>query len=672
MARVMTGTIVGEKTYSLEGFPGVGQTIPEVTPAPRFLQSLGLLVKDQSDLKAGQHNPNCDATFQAEDIPAWTEQPADWQQIKGIVLNEPHWNPAKRSDASTPAQVAWEFGVQLYCKLKLSTKNAYRGLLEWAKRYEFPLTHNKAVGILSNARSMACATNPGAIPINLWQTDRWQLEKAKRGEIKATLSTATKILRAHLHDGGWAVHGEHEQLSLRQLNNWDEGRARCGNSYWWIKYDSPGLEHLKPAGTTAFCKTGHACNSPGCAECALFESERETGEWDWEAAYGVQLPYILTLTVDYNHGPKELKQAVSKMVKRRSIIRLWDGCFGVYAATVQGYSLQLMISREMAESNDFLQTTTEQWGIVCSQLFGKFGTATLSRQDKPAIDVAIDLCLLAERNLFSLIATRSIDPQTGWNWFTCWIGNKPGAKGMNRVFHAPGWRKFALKVDDKIDKLAGEELSLNSELQLLTGNSAEEEEIEPERNFPRTWFSLESQVRKGFLLKAYDPYIQQTIYLDLGGQTKGSIPTEYVDPTTEKPIASYTLEASRSTGVSVDHGLSPQAKGFKSKSKSETSLPPEPEKFTQWAPATGHIPAPVDLWSTYSPEDRARAKGTFKGPKVSSDNQHNRSPRQKAIELTPAHFRAEQTPELVEQLNLEVVKKINPDHSENLLGMRFF
>ena len=644
------------------------QTHQQVTAAPKFLGTVILdckhqpiaqclpswelqqavlpsLQKNHEQIKQLRHLE--DQPEIPVDRPSFVEQPANWDQI-GCWIESDRYKPESREEWSIK-NMAWQFATNLYTSLSIGTKSAYKALLQWSKHHLANLTQNKILQILSNARAATAYGNN--IPSSLWKTDRWSREQARREAVKEQLSRATSILKAHATNNGWALQSEPDRLALRQLHNWDEGRARCGNSYWWIRYNSPGLEHLKDFGVTSWCKTGHVCSCPGCSDCALWESEKETAEWDWEGAYGEQFPILAEFSVTGDTDAKQLKQAVQKMVKRKSIQHAWGNCFGAFVPTQRGYTLQLMIRPDMLNQDWCLGEMRYKWGEVCSELFGKFGQVIIREPELPALDLAIELILKAERELFRLIDEQVVSPQTGWKWFCNWIGSKPGAKGMNRIFHGPGFRNFRLDVDGD----ESEELSPNIGDPLLDGISSDDEDEVDEKSepdFPKTWFSLEKQFNKGYLFKVEDPYLNQTIYLDLGGYSLNSIPLEYINHVTQKPLAgcaSSTRILGKNSGVKQgDCGLSPGDENC------QTRETPAPDGFKQWQPAKQ--PQPVNPWATYSPEQRAREKGTFKGKKTTT--------------LEANQFMSAET--LTREQSLQVAKKIDPDYESSLLAVRLF
>lgn len=608
------------------------QPIYQCLPSWELQQSvLPLLQANHAAIKDTKH-------FESQpvielDRPEFQEKEADWDQI-GCWVESERYTPESREEWSIK-NMAWQFAVNLYTSLNLGTKSAYKALLQWSKYHLAKLTQNKILQILSNARA---ATAYGEnIPSSLWRTERWTKEQSRREAVGEQLSRATNTLKLHATKNGWALQSESDRLALRQLHNWDEGRARCGNSYWWIRYNSPGLEHLKDFGVTSWCKTGHVCSCPACSNCALWESEKETADWDWEGAYGEQYPVVVEFSIGSDFDAKQVKQAVQKMVKRRSIIEAWDCCFGAFVPTVRGYTLQLIMRADKVNQDWCIGEMTYKWAEICSQLFGKHGQVVIREPELPAIDCAIELILKAERELFRLIDEQLISPKTGWSWFCNWIGSKPGAKGMNRIFHGPGFRNHRLEIaDDKPDDEV-EELSPNMGDPIL-------DDISSEPDFPKTWFSLEKQFHKGYLYKVEDPYLNQTIYLDLGGYSLNSIPQEYINSVTGKALSGCASSArildKSKRDKHGDRGLTPESV--------------KPDGFEQWRPASQL--QPVNPWQTYSPETRAREKGTFKGKKSTT--------------LESNQFMSAES--LARKQGVEVAKKIDPDHESNLLALKFF
>lgn len=635
-----TGTVIDD---------GNGLTaIPEATPSWELMQGLlPYLQANHAEIKATKHSPAPPPQKFGIETVEYTPSPADWDQI-GDWIQSDMYTPENRDDWEVKNK-AWHFAANLFLSLKLCAKDAYRSLVQWSGWHKAGLTQNKILQTLSNARAMLCGySNP---PASLWKTDRWDREKCRREHLKEQLTSATGKLQAHATNNGWNAQTEADRLALRQLHNWNEGRARCGNSYWWVRYESPGLEHLREFGVTSFCKTGHVCSSPGCPDCALWETEKETADWEWERAYGIGLPVVVQFDIGPDVDAKTLKTVVARMVKRRRIQSHWYGCFGCYVPTSNGYSLQLMMQPSIVNKPGVVAEMSELWNECCLNQLSKFGRVSISEPNLPAIDCAIELILKAERELFRLIDDGFISIATGWKWFCNWIGSKPGAKGMNRIFHAPGWRDF------KAGLAEDEELNPNMLDPMLDDNSSESEEgvnqTVPDHDFPRTWFSLESQYHKGWLLKVEDPYLNQTIYLNLGGYNQADIPKEYLDTKTGKAVC-YASSAQHSNHSSKseagqDRGLSPRAQGQ------------IPQPAYQRREIKAVVPQPLNPnfnpWQTYSPEARARAKGTFRGAKP---------------ETTLADNQYMQPETLTREVGLSVHKKIDPDRESNLLALELF
>lgn len=618
-------------SYSFLKLDGAENLIPECRPSFNLLQSMIGVMKDEDLSRCSREL----VEYKAESQPEFVEKEVDWHQVSELI-DDQQFTPNMR-EGVTVYETAWEFAVKLYCSLKLSTKNAYKAICNWSAKHSLNLTSKKIHQLLSNARGVSGGKS---IPATLWNTDRWVEEKNNRPAWKQIMIDSTKLLCDHVNGDGWNAQDNQQKLALRQLTHWQEGRYRCGNSYWWIKFSSPGMEHQEGLGRTCYCKTAHACGAPGCPDCALWQTERETAEWDWELAYGIQCPVVLQFSINSEHGPKDIKLATKKMVTRDSVKRDMDGCFGVFVPTAKdGYTLQLMLPLERANDGKSIQALAEQWSKVCRQLFNKHGQVKVTEPGLPAIELAVKLVLSAERDLFKLLVEESISAETAWSWFTCWVGKNPGAKGMNRVFHAPGFRRYRIELDNNPDLPPNKE---ETELDGISGN--DEEEAEPEREFPRTWFSLESQVKKGNMLRVYDPYIQQQIYVEIGMDTIGSIPKEYLDPKTMKPLTqNATTQSMRAK--SIQTGLS-QAQSL----TREIPLPPNGPSTV-----TAHIPDP---WFSYNPEQRAIERGTFKGKKGEAARVDDNRVEQQAV--------------LSLDQQLIVEKKMDPDMESNLLILKLF
>lgn len=552
--------------------------IPEVTVPWVRAQQMGQLIPGSiiADLK------RCADRVILEDPP----RPPDPEYI----IEEANWdliaeegklyNPAVKT--GKPADLCWEFACALYNKFHLSAKDAMRALREWSAKYHV-LALNKLKQILSNARNTAGSNAPSS----LWQTDRWIREKSRREHNREMFTRAARKLETHISGGGWNVGiTEHDKLACRQIENWIEGRSRCGNSYWWIRYQSPGLEEIP--GVKTYCKTCHACGSPGCPECALQQTEREVAEWDWQAAYGIRFPKILDLWVSREFDVHDLKSLISKLTKRQAGMHL-EGCFGAFVPTPEGYRLRIMVPGTFTR---YAQAELcDAWVEVCRKYADKLGQSELRDSDLPAEEMAVELILKAERELFELVDRDRIDLPTAWKWFSAWIGSKPGSKGMNRVWHGPGFRKFRLP-----------EITPNMEEDdMLDVNSDDDDE----EKFPRTWMSLESNAKKGFILKVFDPYLEQVVYMDPGDRLS-AIPSEYK---TEdgKPLNRK------------DHSK-PQAPGSR--------LISGPAKRSFLAP----VELPTDPWTAWTPEQIHQLRRQLKpGRRIKQDPIMTAGPREVVI-----------------------------------------
>lgn len=628
---------------------GAEKLINECKPTFNMLQSFGPII-DKIDLQRGKHT--C-IDYKAESQVSFSESEPDWHQITEVI-NQERYTPNTQTGV-TLYETAWEFAVELFCKMKLNVKNAYKAICNWSETHKAKLTMSKIHQLLSNARA---ASGGKSIPGSLWHTDRWIREKNDRFNWKTIMIESTQKLRDYINGNGWTLQNAQQKLALRQLNHWEDSRIRCGINYWFIGFDSPGLDG---SDHRTFCKTSHACGSPACPECALWKTEQETNEWNWELAYGIQSPVVVSFEIGGLSGPEEMKLAVKKFAQRRSVKDLIDGCFGAFVPTRSGYSLKLMVPLERANQDGYIQSLTEKWSIVCRKLFNTHGLVTVSEPGLPAIELAVELVMSAERELFRLLAEDEISCESAWKWFSRWVGSKPGAKGMNRVFHAPGWRRYRIEIED-------DHLPSNMEEGSLDGNSSSEEEVTPEPNYPRTWHSLESQVKKGRMLRAYDPYIQQEIYLEPGS---GRIPPEYLDPKTMKPLSQLALP------------LDSRVQRDKTRlSDREIPLPangPWEVKIT--------IPDPISIWSPYSPEQRAKERGTWKGSPARVKGPVKdpiQSPSKDSIKSTninelkklePAKVE-DNRPAIYEQLTIDqklyVEKKIDPDEESTKLILRMF
>lgn len=597
---------------------GSHNLIEECKPGFNFLQSfIGLVGYENLN---GRHTV---VDYKSESQVEFTEQDPDWHRIHEAML-DPRFSP---SESKTPYEAAWEFAVELFCRMRIGIKNAYKAICDWGAKYSVRLTGSKVKQIISNARS----TSGGrSIPDNLWHTERWIEDTNNRAKWKQIMIDATEILRQHISGSQWDAQNNHQKLAIRQLNHWQEGRMRCGINYWFQKFDSPGMQKFSENGGACYCKTAKACGAPACPECSLWQSERETAMWDWESAYGLQSPVLITFTVKPDSTPAMIKRAISMFSKRTGSGEIIRGCFGTFIPTTRGYSLQLMLPLARANVNGSVQTLVEKWSSVCSKLYDCHGSVSVSEPGLPAIELAVKLVLDSERELFRLVADREVIPSVAWPWFANWIGTKPGAKGMNRVYHSPGFRQFRIEEP---------ELTSNTEDGSLDGISEEESDTEVESNFPRTWHSLESQVKRGGMLKLYDPYIQQEIYVDLGGNTTGMIPREYLDAKTMKPINAPTSGVQASPAKT---GLTPKL----------IPIPPNGPM-----PVTITLPDPANLWSPYSPEQRARERGTWKGGRKQAVLEEN----------TMADHDV-----LTEDPRIIVEKKLDPDEESRSLILRMF
>lgn len=478
-------------------------------------------------------------------------QKANWEEIESTGKE---YSPARRPE-DNPKNLAWEFACNLYNRFKLSAKDALRALCEWSARY-YTLPYGKIKQILSNARNTA---GPNA-PSSLWKTDRWLREKVRRDHTRDMLVRATKALSDHVTDSGWKVSlSEKEKLAARQLSQWAEGRSRCGNSYWWAKYQSPGLEEMP--GVETYCKTCHACGSPGCSECALYQTEKEVGQWDWPAAYGIRFPKTLDLWVSRDFGIHELKSLVSKLTKRVSGFPIHER-FGAFIPTPEGYRLRIIVPGNFSDSD--YSAVVSGWADVCRKYADTLGQAELSEVDMPAEELAVELILMAERELFELVDRGSVCPELGWKWFKAWVGDKPGAKGMNRIWHGPGFRNFRVP-----------ELTPNNDPDdMLDDNSGDE-------SFPRTWASLESEVKKGYTFRVFDPYLKQVVYLSPGSERLVKIPSEY---TLEngKPLVSQENRTAENPRRRNNPGPAKPAKSV------SEPLPDINNHWTTWTPEQIH------------------------------------------------------------------------------------
>ena len=447
----------------------------------------------------------------------------EWQKVRDLYMQERYayvrdYNFSTQYRQGIIAQLV----INLRAELSLGRKDTIKACMEWARVTGYSFTQKKIETIVFD---LEIGTNYEKIaPGNerLWASDRWIKERESRGELFHTLNSAIDILKIAA-GSGWTNIGEHNDLARRNLSKLADGWKHCHQgSYWYQKIEDEGLASL---GVETYFRSAAPCGTPACPFCSLVESEREVASYDHEAAYGLSLPVLLHVCAGKSDGPKTIKEMVKRWVKKSDAKDYLTGTFGAFIATENGYELQIMLPHE-SSSPFAIQELTRTWSEVgdkaelkatCSGTNWKNSNHTYTTTPHiPSAELALELTLASERSLFTLVASGKIDPQIAWEWWLDWVGTRPGIRGMNRVWHGPGFRQF--KILDFIPTIEESIVGVKCK--------SEDEELTQgeEPKFPRSHFSLESKARKGLAHRIFSPFHGLGYVV---GADPTSIPLEY-------------------------------------------------------------------------------------------------------------------------------------------------
>lgn len=427
---------------------------------------------------------------------------------------------------------AWQLAVNGFCELKLTTKACTRMVSEWLTLNKQSLSFKLLSATIFNAEQ---SSGDPLVPERSWANERWIRERDGRRYLSQILSAAIDRIRAKLTANQWSV-GQHEDMAKRFLINLVEGWKRCNSGmYWWDQYISPGLGSLE---SQTFHRAQHSCGLPACPECSLYLSEQETSLYDWEDSFGHEFPALIHLRSRSTDSIKLLKEMVSRWRCKKSAIQNIQKTCGLWIPTEKGYELQILIPRSRLTvtaqheiSNSWSEVGDNKRMKLKLNRRDNSNHAYFTFPDLPAPELFTELTLKAERELFILTSLDQVSPEQAWNWILDWTATEPGKKSMNRVWHGPGFRDHKnvecsshdhpeLPPSNDQDPVDWKVVSL--EVPLTTHLPGENSVA---KQFPRSWFSLESKRRNNRAYRLWDPYIMEFSYIVTDNPEL--IPSEY-------------------------------------------------------------------------------------------------------------------------------------------------
>jgi hypothetical protein len=518
--------------------------------------------------------------------PLMIDYDPDWQDVIDLYSrNQYKFNRDYQFSVNYKQLTITHLVTNLRAELCLSRKDTIRACMEWATKTGYKFTQSKIESIVFDLElgSMMEKIAPGNE--KLWHGERWVVERGTRNQRTESLSNAIQKMKSASGSNSWTV-GEHHDLARRNLNKLEDGWKHCNHrSYWYQPLEDEGLLAAGISAKTYFSSCA-PCGTVACPHCSFLETEKEVAQYSHEEAYGTRIPILVHVCGGLQDGPKRLKEMVRRWVKKSGAAEFLENTCGAYVATKNGYELQIMLPND-SSANWAVQELTRTWEEVgdrqvkvCERRGESWTNKNhiyTTEHNVPAAVLAFDLTLQSERALFDLVDGDLVAPELAWQWWLDWTGSKPGVRGMNRVWHGPGFRQF--KIPDFRPTIEED----------IVGDKSGDIQ---EPKYPRSHFNLESKEKKGQAVRIYSPYngLGYVLECDLH-----LIPTDYKrwKPGDEK--RQRQLKESNGAGlepVNTAYNMIAKAPATATETERGTSAP-HPEQVVP--PCTPHAPETLSL-----------------------------------------------------------------------------